>query len=237
MANQSVIAVPQTVEDPRILKRFLSRLVEEVDILLGYRADTTGALISQADLIRQATELEDALKLAKDALTQATEKLDESLAADVDKLLGRVSTLENSVAAIQVVVANFSLLKGLKLKFTVDVSNNILHTINYNINTVSSSRISTGVYRFTLLQDTFYGYGVIANSTAALTFVIADSATSEGYKVDFAEVTASTFEIRVQSITQGTGNKLQLDPYDLQPGDTITTTAMFGFPTSELPPV
>ena len=35
--NESIAAVPVDVKDPDTLKRFLDRLVERLDIVLGYR--------------------------------------------------------------------------------------------------------------------------------------------------------------------------------------------------------
>ena len=52
MANQSLVSVPPNVENPRVLQRFLTRLVERLDVVLGNRADE--GYVSQEQLVAQA---------------------------------------------------------------------------------------------------------------------------------------------------------------------------------------
>lgn len=46
--NESIVAIPPNVEEPLVLKRFLQRLVEELDQVLGFRGDD--ALVRQSEL-------------------------------------------------------------------------------------------------------------------------------------------------------------------------------------------
>lgn len=43
MANETLAQVPSDVSDPVVLKRFLSSLVERLDVVLGYRGDSSYA--------------------------------------------------------------------------------------------------------------------------------------------------------------------------------------------------
>ena len=43
MANETLAQVPSDVSDPVALKRFLSSLVERLDVVLGYRGDSSYA--------------------------------------------------------------------------------------------------------------------------------------------------------------------------------------------------
>jgi len=52
--NESIIAVPTTIEQPGQLRQFLVRMVTELDTILGFR----GPNPSISDLQTQITELE-----------------------------------------------------------------------------------------------------------------------------------------------------------------------------------
>ena len=53
MANETIAQVPTDVTDPVILKRFLSRLVERLDITLGFRGDDAYAKCNDKSRFRQ----------------------------------------------------------------------------------------------------------------------------------------------------------------------------------------
>ena len=59
MANQSIIAIPPNIgqDDAVILKRFLLKLVEELDIVIGFRGDSSSSIIN---LDKRITALEEA---------------------------------------------------------------------------------------------------------------------------------------------------------------------------------
>ena len=76
MTNQSLIAVPPNVTEPVVLQRFILRLVEELDILLGFRGT------QEADVATDLTELRDRVVVLEQVVVQ---------------LLARVSALESAV--------------------------------------------------------------------------------------------------------------------------------------------
>jgi len=53
MANQSIISLPPDIEDPVVLKRFLARLVEQLDIVFGNKAGPQRQYVDQAQLGKQ----------------------------------------------------------------------------------------------------------------------------------------------------------------------------------------
>ena len=53
MANQSIISLPPDIEDPVVLKRFLARLVEQLDIVFGNKAGPQRQYVDQAQLNKQ----------------------------------------------------------------------------------------------------------------------------------------------------------------------------------------
>lgn len=53
--NESIVAIPPNVEEPLVLKRFLQRLIEELDQVLGFRGDNP--LVRQAELNTATTSV------------------------------------------------------------------------------------------------------------------------------------------------------------------------------------
>ena len=57
-SNQTIIGVPLTVENPGQTRQFLVRLIEKLDIVLGYRGDEPYATISDLQSARTRTDSE-----------------------------------------------------------------------------------------------------------------------------------------------------------------------------------
>lgn len=53
--NESIVAIPPNVEEPLVLKRFLQRLIEELDQVLGFRGDNP--LVRQSELNTATTSV------------------------------------------------------------------------------------------------------------------------------------------------------------------------------------
>lgn len=53
--NESIVAIPPNVEEPQVLTRFLQRLVEELDLVLGFRGDD--ALVKQSQLTSATSDV------------------------------------------------------------------------------------------------------------------------------------------------------------------------------------
>ena len=80
MINESLFQVPASVEDPDVLKRFLDRLVERLDIVLGYRGDNPYAATSD-------------LTTAVDVLTQEAGQIATKLVEETESLNEQLLTL------------------------------------------------------------------------------------------------------------------------------------------------
>ena len=94
MANESLISVPPDLEDPIVLRRFLARLVEQLDIILGNRAGPTKQYTDQEELARVSKELTNALALAVTKLETALTLVNE-LTEEASALSDRIAALEN----------------------------------------------------------------------------------------------------------------------------------------------
>lgn len=108
MINESLFQVPASVEDPDVLKRFLDRLVERLDIVLGYRGDNpyaaTTDLTTAVDALTQeaeqiATKLVEETDSLNEQLLTLVAQLEEQL-QKLASLLSRVETLEAEVSDI-----------------------------------------------------------------------------------------------------------------------------------------
>lgn len=94
MANQSLVSVPPNVGEPVVLQRFLSRLVEQLDVVLGNRSGPNDQYVSQQELINSAEELAQLLQTAQDSLEQALLRLDDVDELIVEELTKRIITIE-----------------------------------------------------------------------------------------------------------------------------------------------
>lgn len=94
MPNQSIISVPFNVQEPIVLTRFLTRLVEQLDIVLGKRSGENTQYVDQSQLIESANSLEKALEEAKNSLELAISQANELSEESILKLLERIETVE-----------------------------------------------------------------------------------------------------------------------------------------------
>lgn len=126
MINESLFQVPASVEDPDVLKRFLDRLVERLDIVLGYRGDNpyaaTTDLTTAVDALTQeaeqtATKLVEETESLNEQLLTLVAQLEEQL-QQLASLLSRVETLEAEVSDILLELVSFdSRLDALEIGF------------------------------------------------------------------------------------------------------------------------
>lgn len=98
MANQSLISVPPNVDDPLVLRRFLARLVEQFDIIVGNRAGPTPVFVEQQQLLDTTNELILQLSEAKEALERAIAEAK----LNIDSNLTSLNTIYGVVTTIEV---------------------------------------------------------------------------------------------------------------------------------------
>lgn len=78
--NETIIAVPITIEERGQLRQFLVRLVEKLDIVLGYRGDDPYVSISQLQTKASSDELTQLEQTVLDIVTQLFATNDEAVA-------------------------------------------------------------------------------------------------------------------------------------------------------------
>ncbi len=232
MANQSFVSVPPNVDDPTVLRRFLSRLVEQVDVAFGNRAGEDTSYVKQEQLLEASDSLEEAVHEAQTSLEALLVQAEDIRESDLKAISAKLDSLQSNLTTLN----NITAIKGVVLKFTVDGSNAIVHELDWNIDTASSTRTGVGVYQFEVDQATFYGIDVIDNSSFATDYLITPTATTEFYTLEVNSISTGVFTLTVKQVIKGEGNKLDVQPYDIQPGDLVSAIGVFNLPQSTLPP-
>lgn len=208
MPNESIVQLPTTdITNPVTLRRVLSRMLDEINKL------SSAELAVGSDLVGVLNK-EFAYRDRK--IAEVKEYTDKSL-YDLQSLLSDILAIR--AAAL-----------------TMTATSTTTFTFNVQYNVVSVTKLGTGLYEFQLTQATVYNTPIIGNSTAALTWQIASSASSDTYSVNFAEIGTDKFQLQVTAVTQGPGATLVVAPYDLVAGDSLACTVFLNSPAAELPP-
>lgn len=88
--NESLAAVPSNVSDPTVLKRFLDRLVERLDVVLGYRGGDP--YVSADTQVQTLSELQDLLSQLK-TTNEETSKTIEEFKSKVEEIKQSIEDL------------------------------------------------------------------------------------------------------------------------------------------------
>ena len=94
MANQSLVSIPPDLEDPTVLRRFLARLVEQLDIVVGNKAAPQQQYINQKQFKQLNLEL-------RETLAAAQSELEEILAINNNTEENNISALDNRISALE----------------------------------------------------------------------------------------------------------------------------------------
>ncbi len=105
---------------------------------------------------------------------------------------------------------------------------------NYNIDTVV--RTGVGVYRITILQATMFGVSIENNGVPNIGNAIQASLSSDAHDIKILTISPTEFDLIVTEIIQGSGNKLEFQPYDIIAGDDVGLTILLTI-RNELPPL
>lgn len=110
MSNESIISVPPNVTDPVVLRRFLLRLVEQLDIVIGNRTGEENKYVKQQSLIDEANKLEEDIKKAQaelnrslELVSQLNDRVTKKLEADIEEINVKDADQDAAILAIQVV--------------------------------------------------------------------------------------------------------------------------------------
>ena len=232
MTNESLIQVPSNVEEPLVLQRFLLRLVEELDIVLGKRAAATDdQYVAQKELVAIGTSLTQAIESAQATLTETLEEIEAARADSSSEVESRLDDLEvsqlNQDGQLSV-LENISWIRPFTVTFEGRSTNGPVTTsIEYNL--ASGERIAAGVYEFTLDSKTYQGNDLLDRAQYAASWNIAASATSEAYmvKMEITSVATGVFQVSIFAVIQVLGTTIEYAPYDPLSSDTINIMGMY----------
>lgn len=146
-------------------------------------------------------------------------------------MLGKIKSM---VTALRAEIIQFLPLKGMAIRVTGNDTSNPSIISSYNVDSVT--RTGVGVYRLVLTQETFFGIGILANAVSTINYSIEPSLNSDLFSVQIDVVSLTEFDIKVYEVAQGTGNRLDISPYDIQVTDTISGSFLLNINDGRLPP-
>lgn len=210
MANQSLISVPPNVEDPVVLRRYLSRLVEQLDVIVGNRGGSEFSYVDNQQLVEESLRLQSLLEQARaslDLLNQTMQDMSENTTTAFIELERTVDFLRSNSAIV-----------GVKLSFT---TNNLGNPVVSNItNVFSAVKVSTGLYEFGLVEQYIESVDILTMSVFSINIVV-DNNSSATYKAELIAGSApDTFRVRVSRL-QVSGSDVVSAAYDLAENDVI----------------
>jgi hypothetical protein len=198
----SVIAV-NNISDPIVLRRILQTIAQRLDTIEGISEDPERTAAWREADRRVASVLNEQINELRLSISELNDEL------------GGIAALAQTVAYATSRVALMNL----------DWTSPTAVTLTKAYNVSGATRIATGVWEFTLVQDTVYGAAVLANSAPTISWVIAPS--SWNYNVEFSVVSSTKFRLR---FAHGGSDR------DLAAGDKVYFTLQFVLPTAGLPP-
>jgi hypothetical protein len=144
--------------------------------------------------------------------------------------------LKSMISGLRSSIISSVLLKGSTLRMEGNGASD--PTLANTYNAASVIRQGVGVYRVQVKQITFYGVNILDRGTPALSYIITGDPTTDLHSITFqpGSGAANEFDIEVLAIEQGTGNRLDIVPYDLIAGDFVYFSLEVNAGDGDLPP-
>ena len=213
MANESISITPTDTANPTMLYRTLSRIIEAIDELKGYRGVTTDTSEVLQALKQQAEQLVNRLNSAladiESKLTQEVPKSVQDLAAEVEDLMARVVKLEAH-----------STVCGFAAVLTGNGSSNPSVFNAYNVDSVT--RLGVGQYRIQLTEDSVADRAVLANAVLHTALSISSAVV----QVRLSIVSATMLDVFVRALSVDATPALVTAAYDITSADRIDVQAL-----------
>ena len=229
MTNQSIIAVPPDLSDQTVLRRFLSLLVERVDVAVGNR-NSSNFLAAQAELLSSIANAKASVEAATLELEEAIQRLDELGAATIEDINAAIDSNAIGVAALN----NMTALTACAIRFSVDGLGepNIINDFNI----ASGVRLSTGLYEFTLTTAAYKGVSMLAGSFVTTSHSVQSSVTTDLYAVAVTQTSVNKFTVGVYAMTKSpSSNAIVASAIDMIAGDEVNVVHTYKLPGSLVP--
>jgi len=145
---------------------------------------------------------------------------------NIGKVKAMITELRNDVF-------NYIPIKGAMLKIGGNgIAANPSIIVSYNV--ASVARTGVGVYRITLNQSTVLGASILSNGVSSIDFIIAPTITSELFSAELVNISALVFDLITKEGVVAGGNKLEFNPYDIIPGDTVSIMSLISFGNKQI---
>jgi len=234
MSKQSLSAVPPDVAKPEVLKRFLSRLIEELDIALGFRGTGKDKYVSQQEL-NSAAEALSSLVTGLSEVSRRFQQLRkdlEQLSADSDAFLARLAQVEAAAEAAYVFASTQTWLKMYFIDFIGRNTDGAV-TISSSYNVASANRVGAGRYDITFTANSFLSTA-IQNSKTIVELLVAPTATSSVFTVE-TKWNALTLELYVWQHTISGANLVRTAYDPVTSNDRISLVGLMPRPSTGVP--
>lgn len=146
-------------------------------------------------------------------------------------MIGKLKTM---VSDLRYRIINMVPIKGLML--SIIGAGTSAPAIQTSYNVASVTRTGVGVYSVTYQATTFFGTNIATDIIVTSGHVIAPSAGSEFFVVSVTKGVGQTFDITVEEVVVGGGNKLEVQPYDLLATDSVDVSGLINAGHGILPP-
>lgn len=234
MSKQSLSAVPPDVSKPEVLKRFLSRLIEELDVVLGFRGTGKDKYVSQQEL-NSAAETLSSLSAGLSDVSRRFQQLRkelEQLGIDSAALFARLDQVEADVDSVTTFATTQTWLKMYHIDFIGrNTDGAVTSSSNYNI--ASATRVAAGRYDITFTANSFLSTA-IQSTKAIVELLIEPTATSSVFTVE-TRWNALTLELYVWQHTVS-GTNIVRTAYDpVAAGDQIRLVGLMPRPSAGVP--
>lgn len=235
MSKQSLSAVPPDVAKPEVLKRFLSRLVEELDIVLGFRGTGKDKYVSQQEL-NSAAETLSSLSAGLSDATRHFQQLRKDLSTlilEASTLLDKIAAVENYAQSVGLFAETQTWLKMFELDFKGTAVNGVIApTRQFNVATLT--RVGAGRYDVAFISNSFLGTTITDNTKVVVEFRIEPAATTSVFSVEYVW-NANVLELYIWQ-HEISGTNLVRSAYDpTGAADSIRVSGLIARPSAGVP--
>ena len=231
MTNQTIIQVPPNVAEPIVLKRFLLRLVEELDIVLGNRgASTDEQYVAQKELIEASNSLVERSTELREQLEAATQLLADVTRDELDDVDAQLAALDSLTSEL----LRYTYYRSVMARFSGATTNGPVSDV-FSDNVETITRVAPGVYHLVLTRPY---YGDVADDIKFLdrtqfhtAYKITDNTVSDVFQINVTTtgidtVVMSIFSVKADVIVSPTDD-LILTPYDPIAPDFVDISGLY----------
>lgn len=107
MANQSLVSIPPNIDDVTVLRRVLTRIVEQLDTISGSRTGSENAYVKKSDFTNSLSDVQRAVASAREAAGRTDLSLTElnsvvnNLLSSIEDITEQIEDLDARLTAVE----------------------------------------------------------------------------------------------------------------------------------------